>query len=250
MTVNKKPIVGVTPLVDYQRESLWMLPGYFEGIEQAGGVPFMLPLETNEDTLEQLVDMCNALLITGGQDVSGEVYGCSAADSKLIGEISPERDAQERTLIKLAMDREIPILGICRGIQIINSVLGGTLWQDLPTQHPSKTTHFGGKQHDAPAHKVTVLENTPLAAYIGDGELAVNSYHHQAIKDLAPSLDAMAISEDGLVEAVWCPTKYFLWGIQWHPEFSFKIDDASRKIFEAFIGATVPFELEWVSQAH
>lgn len=247
MSTSKKPIIGVTPLVDYELKSIWMLPAYFEGIEQAGGVPFMLPLVSDEQTISQLLNMCDGILVTGGQDVAGELYGCEDKEElALIKEGSPERDALEKVLIAMAAEREMPILGICRGAQIINVVFGGTLWQDLPTQHPSNVVHPNVKPHDKVRHKVTVLDNTPLASCVGTSELGVNSFHHQAVREVAPDLAPMAISEDGVVEAVYHPGKGFLWGIQWHPEFMFKSDVASRKIFEALISATVPQKLIWV----
>lgn len=243
----KKPVIGVCPLVDYQRESLWMLPGYFGGIMQAGGIPFMLPLTTDEDSLSQLLTSCDGILITGGQDVAGDVYGCTdAAQRELIGETSPARDTEERLLLKLAIERDMPVLGICRGIQIINALLGGTLYQDLPTQHPSEIDHHGKPPYDKPVHTVTVLPNTPLAACVGAGELAVNSYHHQAVHEVASSLKVMATSEDGLVEALYHPEMRYLWALQWHPELSYRTDEASRSIFKEFVDSTVRLELMWV----
>lgn len=247
MSTSKKPVIGVTPLMDYERESMWMLPAYFEGIEQAGGVPFMLPSVADEESIGLLLSMCDGLLITGGQDVAGDLYGVEdPGELALIKDAAPERDAQERILIPMAAEREIPMLGICRGEQIINVVFGGTLWQDLATQNPSEIKHPNTKPYDEPKHKVTVLDNTPLASCVGAGELAVNSFHHQAVRDVAPELAPMAISEDGVVEAVYHPGKNFLWGVQWHPEFMYKRDEASRKIFEALISATVPQKLIWV----
>lgn len=240
MRFEKKPIIGVTPIVDYQRESLWMLPGYFEGIRQAGGVPFMLPLTTDVAVIEQLLTMCDGLLITGGQDVAGEHYGCDDKDElALIGETSPELDLMEGLLLKTALEFDIPVLGICRGIQFINAALGGTLWQDLPAQYSSEIDHHGDSDHSKMVHTVEVLKGTPLATCTGAGELAVTSYHHQAVREVAPGLEVMAISEDGLVEAVCYPKARFLWAVQWHPELSYATDEASRLIFEAFVGASV-----------
>lgn len=243
---TKRPVIGVCPLVDYERKSLWMLPDYLAGIIQAGGLPLMLPLTADDTLNEELITLCDGLLITGGQDVAGQVYGCKdPKELALIGETSPERDIQEEKLLDLAVKRSMPVLGICRGIQIINAHMGGTLWQDLPTQHASGVSHHSDV-YGAIAHTVEVLPDTPLSAYLGAGELEVTSLHHQAVKDLAPGLEAMAVSSDGLVEAVWAPDTYFLWAVQWHPELSFKTDEASRQIFRAFIQATAPQELIWV----
>lgn len=236
--MSDRPIVGVVPLVDYQRESLWMLPGYFGGVEMAGGLPVMLPLTTDAEQLGQLMGLIDGLLITGGQDVAADVYGCDdPASVALVGETSPERDAMEAMLVRMAIERDMPVLGICRGIQSLNALLGGTLWQDLPTQHPSTVNHHGHAPYDRPVHKVEILPKTPLGELLGAGELAVNSYHHEAVRDAAPELQTMAVSEDGLVEAVWRPGSSFVWAIQWHPEFAYKTDEPSRKIFSAFMNA-------------
>ena len=130
-----------------------------------------------------------------------------------------------------------PLLGICRGIQFLNVHLGGTLYQDLPAEHPSAANHHQTPPYDAPVHSVTLTAGSPLCALLGKDTLAVNSLHHQAIKTLAPGLAAMAVSEDGLTEAVCLPDKRFVWAVQWHPEFSFRVNEDSRKIFKAFVGA-------------
>lgn len=240
MSTTNKPVIGVTPLVDCERESLWMLPGYFEGIKQAGGVPLMLPLTTNAEVIEQLLLMCDGLLITGGQDVTGERYGCEDKEVlALIGQTAPELDCMEDLLLKSALELDIPVFGICRGIQFINAYFGGTLWQDLPAQFTTEVDHHGKPDHHKTVHNVEVLKGTPLAAYVGAGELAVTSYHHQAVRDVAPGLQVMAVSEDGLVEAVCYPAARFLWAVQWHPELNFETDRASRQIFEAFVDASI-----------
>lgn len=135
----KKPIIGVTPLFDRERDSYWMLPGYLEGLEQAGAIPIVLPLPEDLDDLPQLVSLCDGLLFTGGQDVSPALYG--ETPKPTCGEICPARDRMEQALLHLALERDLPVLGICRGIQFLNAVLGGTLYQDLPTEHPSQTQH-------------------------------------------------------------------------------------------------------------
>ena len=129
----------------------------------------------------------------------------------------------------------MPVLGICRGIQFLNAYLGGTLYQDLNTQHPTATEHHQKPPYDVPVHNVSIQKDSSLHKLLGTDTLAVNSYHHQAIKEKADALEAMAVSEDGLIEAVRMPDKKFVWAFQWHPEFSYKSDISSRKIFEEFI---------------
>ena len=230
-----KPLIGLIPLVDEGRESLWMLPGYMCGVEAAGGLPVMLPLTDDPEALRQLSAQCDGFLLTGGHDVSPGVYG--AARLPACGACSPERDRMESALLALAMAADKPVLGICRGIQFINAALGGTLWQDLPTQRPSDVNHHQSPPYDAPAHAVSILPDTPLARLLGAEALRVNSYHHQAVRDLAPALRPMAVSPDGLVEAVWHPGRRFLWAVQWHPEFAWQTDPGAMKIFGAFVEA-------------
>lgn len=232
----KKPMIGLIPLYDEEKESLWMLPGYMEGIIEAGGIPIMLPLTEDDQILSQLENQCDGFLFTGGHDVSPELYG--ETPLKECGIICKERDAMEKKLFAMALEADKPVLGICRGIQFINAVLGGNLYQDLPAQHPSKLEHHQTPPYDIPIHKVKILENSPLHKLLNIPELAVNSYHHQAVKDLSPRLTAMAYSTDDLVEAVYMKDKKFVWAVQWHPEFSHKTDENSKKIFKKFIDET------------
>ncbi|MBR1710972.1 MAG: gamma-glutamyl-gamma-aminobutyrate hydrolase family protein [Clostridia bacterium] len=233
-----KPLIGLIPLVDDERESLWMLPGYMDGIRTSGGLPIMLPLTDHPAEILQLLGTCNGFLFTGGHDVSPEIYG--ETRRKECGICSPQRDRMELLLLEYAMKKNKPILGICRGIQLINAALGGTLWQDLPTEHPSKTQHHQHPPYDKPIHEVNLCPNTPLADLLGRSSLSVNSYHHQAIRDLAHALRPMAIAPDGLIEAIWHPETTFLWAVQWHPEFAYKTDEASQAIFKAFVRACNP----------
>lgn len=241
MPVNhtrKKPVIGCVPLVDYGRESLWMLPGYFDGIVDAGGVPVMLPLTDDLEAERVLVDGIDGLLVTGGQDLEPVTYGERGPEAgALCGELSRERDRMELRLIPLAVEAGLPVLGICRGIQALNVALGGTLWQDLPKQYPSDVVHHGTPPYELPTHEVEVLARTPLAELVGAGTLPVNSYHHQAVRELGDGLRVMATAPDGVIEAIWRPESRFFWGVQWHPELSRVVDESSRKIFSAFVGA-------------
>lgn len=229
----RRPLIGIVPLVDAERESYWMLPGYMRGIEQAGGIPVMLPLTSDEETVWQLVALADGFLFSGGQDVSPALY--AERPSQMCGECCRERDDMENVLFRMAYQQDKPILGICRGIQFVNVAMGGTLYQDLPTEYPSYTVHRQKPPYDVPAHSVDIVADSPLHKLLNTEKLMVNSCHHQAVKTLAPQLSAMAISEDGLVEAVCVPSKKFVWAVQWHPEFSFEVDENSRQIFREFV---------------
>ena len=230
------PVVGVTPLWDEEKQSLWMLPGYLDGLRQAGCLPMILPLTKEPEEIDQMLTMVDGILLTGGQDVSPELYGETPAGA---GEICKTRDAMEGQLLKKAMVLDKSVLGICRGIQFINAALGGSLYQDIPSQRPSTVEHHQSPPYDKPSHEVTLMQGSPLRSLLEQEKLWVNSYHHQAIKRLADGLEVMARSDDNLVEAVWKPNQRFLWAVQWHPEFSFRKDEASRRIFAAFAGSMI-----------
>ena len=233
--MNRQPIIGVTPLVDAAKESYWMLPGYFNGILQAGGLPLMLPLTTDASRIAQLCHFCDGILLTGGQDIQPELYG--AEPLPCCGECSTERDKMELQLLELAFQQDLPVLGICRGLQLLNVCFGGTLYQDLPEQVSNSISHHQIPPYDQPVHTVSVLPETPLAALLEQETLAVNSYHHQGILKLAEALQPMAVAPDGLIESVWLPEKAFVWGVQWHPEYDYQKNVASQQIFQAFVQA-------------
>ncbi|MDO5784326.1 MAG: gamma-glutamyl-gamma-aminobutyrate hydrolase family protein [Eubacteriales bacterium] len=232
----KQPvIVGVTPLYDIQRDSLWMVPGYMDGIVDAGGLPIMLPLTADQQQLEQLIDRIDGVLFTGGQDVDPAVYHAEMLPS--CGEICPARDAMERVLLRLCRERHKPVYGICRGIQFFNAALGGTLYQHLPVELPSEVEHHMQAPYDCAVHTVSIKKNSLLHRILGKESAAVNSYHHQGVKTLAPSLIASAFAPDGLIEAVEDVSQPFFLATQWHPEFFFEKDADSRRIFRAFVQA-------------
>lgn len=228
-----KPIVGVIPLWDDEKDSIWMLPGYMEGIREAGAIPIILPLTENENEIRQVTDLVQGVLFTGGHDVSPHIYGEEAINGSVI--CCDIRDKMEHIVLDISLEQNKSVLGICRGIQFINAALGGTLYQDLPSQYSSNVEHHQNPPYDIPVHEVYIQNNTPLYELIGKEKINVNSYHHQAVKTIAPSLVPMAISSDKLIEGLYRPDKKFFWAVQWHPEFSYKNDEMQRKIFEAFI---------------
>ena len=229
----KRPMIGVIPLYDRERSSNWMLPGYLEGLMEAGAFPVMLPLTKDRALLKQIAEQCSAFLFTGGQDVAPALY--QEEMLPCCGEICPARDEMELALLPLVLERDKPLLGICRGIQVLNVALGGTLYQDLPTQRPSEVEHHQMPPYDKPVHQVALAEHEPLSQLLEKEELSVNSYHHQAVKTLSPDFQKMAISEDGLIEGIYMPSRKFIMGVQWHPEFSYEVDENSRKIIHAFV---------------
>lgn len=201
----------------------------------------MLPLTSDITILEQLSRICDGFLFTGGQDIAPDLYGEDTLPS--CGECCRLRDDMERNLFQLLYEQDKPVLGICRGLQVINAILGGSLYQDLPTQAASSVEHHQCPPYDEPVHEVEIMEDTPLFKLLNRKEISVNSYHHQAVKSLSPDLHKMARSLDGITEAVYAPEKKYVWAVQWHPEFSYLKDDSSRKIFWSFMEAACSREL-------
>lgn len=196
-------------------------------------MPIMLPFVDSVSAAESAVRLCSGILFPGGQDVDPAVY--LRKKTPLCGETSPERDLMERLILEQAMGADKPILGICRGLQFINAALGGTLWQDIPKQHHSDVEHSQRPPYNLPVHDVNICFDAPLRTLLRRDRIAVNSYHHQGIRELSPQLSPMAYAPDGLVEAAYSPKHYFLWALQWHPELSYITDENSRKILRAFV---------------
>jgi len=228
----KRPIIGVTPIWDEKKDSIWMLPGYMQGLEEAGAVPVILPLTTSETVLKQTADFFDGFLFSGGHDVNPKLYG--QEKTELCGEICEMRDKMEAYVFREAvLNQKKPALGICRGIQFFNTLLGGSLYQDIPAELPSTIIHSQKPPYDVPAHAVRLVSESPLGKLIGKERIEVNSSHHQGINRLAKGLEVMALADDGLVEAVYMPAHPYAWAVQWHPELSLK-DEVSKKIFASF----------------
>lgn len=227
--------MGVLPLFDSEKDSYWMLPGYIEGIKEAGGLPIMLTFTEDEGDVRKFVSLCDGFVFTGGQDVEPSLYG--EEKKPICGEICKNRDILEEMLFKLAIEEDKPVLGICRGLQFINAATGGTLFQDIEAECSSNVNHRQKPPYDRGTHLVFVEKESPLFKLLGKESLWVNSCHHQGIRDLSPFLSVMAKAPDGIIEAVCMPEKSFVWATQWHPEFLHRRDEDSKKIFKAFIEA-------------
>jgi putative glutamine amidotransferase len=190
---------------------------YVQSIAAAGAVPLILPPAIGAAHAMGALDGINALLLSGGEDLDPSWYG--AAASPALGEVDRERDLFELALFAAARQRGMPILGICRGIQLINVALGGTLWQHLPGERPSPVEHDRRDARSARTHDISLQEGSRAAGVLGRTAMAVNSFHHQGIRDLASPLRASGWARDGLVEAVEGPaTEPWLLAVQWHPE--------------------------------
>ena len=231
------PLIGIVPLWDEQKDSLWMLPGYMECVKQAGGLPVMLPLASDMSLITVIARIVDGVLFAGGQDISPDLYG--QKNSGLCNEICKERDDMETVLFsEVVLNMDKPVFGICRGLQLFNAVLGGTLYQDIPSQLDGATRvdHRQKTPMTGTCHTVIISAGSPLSALLATGKIEVNSSHHQGIHKLSDKLSAMAVAEDGLIEAACMPGKDFVWAVQWHPEYT-PHEASSRKLFGAFVEA-------------
>jgi putative glutamine amidotransferase len=227
--------VAQRPLGRFVRADL----DYVEGVAEAGGMPVVLPPLGEHRAVEALLDGLDGLLLSGGSDLDPRYYGEEAVPE--LGVTVPERDAFEMSLVEQALRRGIPILGICRGMQVLNVALGGTLFQDLPSQmdHMVLLGHRQETPKWEPTHEVEVDGGSQVAGIMGTDELKVNSYHHQAVKDLASGLVAVAHAPDGVVEAVETRdlSQRWLVGVQWHAEAMREAGPEHRNLFEAHVSA-------------
>jgi putative glutamine amidotransferase len=208
---------------------------YVRSVLAAGGVPVMLSPLIGPSYAARALDGVDGLVLTGGEDMDPAWY--QATSHPKANPPSRERDLFELALFAAARQREIPILGICRGIQVVNVALGGTLWQDLPSELPGPVDHYPEVARGERTHLVRLQADTITAAALGGTELRVNSFHHQAIRDLAPKLVATGWSDDGLIEAVEsAPGQSWLLAVQWHPEeMTGEARSPDRGLFKALV---------------
>lgn len=245
--MNRKPIIGCT-VYRYQSPAdsliaakslalMALTESYLTAVQQAGGIPVMIPLGLDEADLQQLLAQVDGVLLPGGGDVDPTFYHQPLSDQ--IKRMDPDRDRVEIWAAQTAVAQQKPLLAICRGHQILNVALGGSLWADLGSQAPGATNHDfdGSHPRNFIAHSVAIRAESRLARYVGEGETAVNSLHHQAIRDLAPGLTVTATAPDGIIEAVELPDHPFAIGVQWHPEWLVADDPAMLRLFEGFVAA-------------
>ncbi len=231
-------IDGIPPTLPHS----WVMnQRYFIAATMVGGVPWMIPLLDDDlPTLRAIYERLDGLLIPGGVDMDPRQYGEAILPE--CGNLDPARDRVELQLVRWAIEDGKPVLGLCRGLQIINVALGGTLWQDLASQKPELDKHdyfpTAGYARQHLAHPV-MLEPSSRLADLSDGaeSLMVNSMHHQGVKAIGEGLLVSARAPDGLVEALELPGEVFVMGVQWHPEVFEMSDPHTRHLFGAFIGA-------------
>lgn len=241
-TEHKRPIIGITTYRkqsrDTNRAMFGLMRDYVQAVTNGGGVPLLIPLGLAEEDLLQIVERLDGLVLPGGGDIEPEYYNGSP-HVKLRG-IDPDRDRVEIYVAQQATRLKKPFLAICRGHQILNVALGGTMWEDLASQYPDAINHDfydQGKRNDLP-HSVNVFPDSRLATILGGGSIMVNSLHHQGVRNIAPELMVTAVAPDGLVEGLEVSGNPFGIGVQWHPENLIEDDPAMLALFESLVVAS------------
>ena len=234
-----KPIIGITGNFDNGNMSL--APGYYTSILKAGGIPFVIPPCDKDDVLANLLDKVDGLLLSGGGDIN-PLY-LQEEPIKELHSINPHRDHQELMLVRLATNRQIPMLGICRGMQVMTAALGGTIYQDIYKQCEGQCIkHSQDLDRAYASHSVTIDEDTLLSKIMRTDKLMVNSFHHQAVKDAAPGFRISARATDGVAEAIESTEYKSMIGVQWHPEcFILNNDECMMPLFNWLLNEAASF---------
>jgi putative glutamine amidotransferase len=231
------PVIGITLDSEepggYSKQPWYAVrQNYCEAVIRAGGVPILLPHEP--DQVGRYLGIIQGLVVTGGHfDVDPALFG--AASRHVTVKLKSRRTDFELAITRGAVERDLPVLGICGGQQLLNVVLGGSLIQHIPDEVPEALAHEQPNPRTEAGHEVQVRPGSRLGAIVGRTELAVNSAHHQAVKETGPGVVVNAVAPDGVIEGIELPGQRFCLGVQWHPEYV--ISDGDRRLFEAFVAA-------------
>lgn len=217
-----EPFVAVTTTLepsggDYRQPLITLYANYVRVLARVGLTPVLITPAHEPEAIDRLMGACAGLVLTGGEDIDPSRYG--EAPVPELDTVSPGRDAAEWRALDAALERDFPILGICRGMQLLNVYFGGTLYQDLPSQLGRVASHYQEAPWGEHSHDVRCSEDSLLHAILGECRpMKINSYHHQAVKDLAPSMRCTALATDGLIEGIEATDRDWVVGVQWHPE--------------------------------
>lgn len=239
-TVGKKPLIGISLGCNEKRNTVNHT--YVNSVLMNGGIPYLIPVTDNVEALRQIVAQLDGIVFTGGEDYAPAYYG--AEEHEKLGEVNAARDAYDLTLFKLALDRNIPTLGICRGLQLINVAMGGTLYQDLPSEKPSDIKHNQSEAGTVATHRVSVEKGSMMHRILGEEEIQVNTFHHQAIRKLAPELKIVGWANDSVPEMIEAYPHRQIIGTQFHPEIFTAAGDALMgKLFKFLINKADTFQM-------
>lgn len=251
---SRRPVVGIPTQtlqslggVSADIPPSWVMSQrYIQTLTNAGAIPWLIPL-VDEGTLRGIYDQLDGVFLPGGADIDPATYGSDP--HPLCDKTDRERDRVEVSLAKWALEEQKPVLGVCRGMQLINVAAGGSLYQDIADELPGALKHDyfpfrgGSFARDHLAHEVTVAQGTRLAGLMGAGDLKVNSMHHQGVRQLGRGLVSTAVAPDGLIEAIEGNGDGYLLAVQWHPEALTENDPRTRSLFADFISAAAEWGL-------
>jgi putative glutamine amidotransferase len=206
---------------------------YNRAIWESGGAPILLPMAHDEASLGAVLDHLDGLVLTGGPDVHPRFYGEEPQNG--LGPVDEVLDTMELMLTTMALDLNLPVFAICRGLQVLNVALGGTLIQDISGQDDRALNHVQQAPKNVNTHTIHVEPDSIVSTLLKGSSPRVNSHHHQALKTVARGLAVTARARDGIVESVELPEKRFVLGVQWHPEGTFSTDENSRALFKTFV---------------
>ena len=230
MSAQKRPLIGVSGSRNIAERHHLVRENYMQSIIAAGGLPMLLPHTRDEALAAQMLDHLDALLLSGGGDVDPARYGEEMIPA--CGEPDAQRDDFELLIGRLALERGMPVFGICRGIQLLTVLLGGTLYQDIETQlHIERVCHEQTPPYDAPVHTVRFVKDGLLARITGAQEVQTNSMHHQSVKDAGPRLIVEGTSADGVIEAVRAVHTDDVFAVQYHPEYMTTQAEHAARLF-------------------
>ena len=231
-----KPIIALTAVVDDDKK-LSLLPTYAEAIERSGGAPLILPFTESDETFDGILALCDGVCFTGGADIDPSYFGEETKET--CGTIQKYRDEYELKFFDKAYKAKKPILGICRGAQVINVALGGSLYQDINSEITTEISHRQSEPKTEHSHYVNIVKGTPLYELVKAERIQANSFHHQSAKEIAPSLKLMATADDGVIEALYGTEDVYVRAYQWHPERLCAIDNYEKLIFDDFIAESI-----------
>lgn len=235
-----KPLIGIpcrTLVAATGEVRFGVLSTYTRAVDLAGGAPVLIPLQLGEDTLRGIFERLDGVLLAGGADIHPQEFGQERLP--VCGDVDSARDAAELRLTRWTLAEDKPVFGICRGIQMLNVAAGGSLYQDIPSELPTAIAHdhHEGDAYNRPAHPVEIESDSRLARALGATRVAVNSLHHQALKQLAPGFHIVARAPDGVIEAVESANGGFALGVQFHPEWLLDDDARMLRLFEEFVAS-------------
>src|SRR5215217_3823883 len=236
--MRTRPRIGITMRIEHVTDRFYLSRHYSEAVEAAGGAPVHISLIPNSDYIDSVVDGLDGILLPGSDsDVDPLRYGQQPHPE--LGSVHTIKDATDLLVIDAVERRQIPLLAICFGMQILNVSRGGTLIQDIRSQVPEAIKHQQGVPRGRPSHRVTLLENSQLSQIAGTRDALVNSHHHQAIESIGADLVATAWTTDGVIEALEDPRPdRFVMAVQWHPELGWQDNVLSQQLFKSFVNQT------------